>query len=104
MILGAALLAAACGPRPSAQVEKVDLCTAVGDYGMLVNAIEITVSNPRSLKGLKAEDFDLVNNVSGSFVDAATGQAPAEYEDDGIVLSVNKNVLRIEAKPFNKAG
>ena len=32
------------------------------------------------------------------------GQAPTEYEDDGIVLSVNKNVLRIEAKPFNKAG
>ena len=104
MILGAALLAAACGPRPSAQVEKVDLHTAVGDYGMVVDAIEITVSNPRSLKGLKAEDFDLVNNVSGAFVDAATGQAPAEYTEDGIVLIVNKNVLRIEAKPFNKAG
>ena len=29
MILGAALLAAACGPKPSAQVEKVDLFTAV---------------------------------------------------------------------------
>ena len=104
LILGAALLAAACGPRPSAQVEKVDLHTAVGDYGMVVDAIEITVSNPRSLKGLKAEDFDLVNNVSGAFVDAATGQAPAEYTEDGIVLTVNKNVLRIEAKPFNKAG
>ena len=63
MILGAALLAAACGPRPSAQVEKVELCSVVGDYGLEADAIEITVSNPRSLKGLKAEDFDLVNNV-----------------------------------------
>ena len=104
MILGAALLAAACGPRPSAQVEKVDLCTAVGDYGPEVEAIEITVSNPRSLKGLTAADFDLVNNVPAAMLDAVTGQAPAEYEDDGIVLSVRKNVLRIEANPFNKAG
>ena len=104
MILGAALLAAACGPRPSAQVEKVDLCTAVGDYGPEVEAIEITVSNPRSLRGLTAADFDLVNNVPAAMVDAVTGQAPAEYEDDGIVLSVDKNVLRIEAKPFNKSG
>ena len=95
MILGAALLAAACGPRPSAQVEKVELHSVVGDYGLEADAIEITVSNPRSLKGLKAEDFDLVNNVPAAFIDAATGQAPTEYEDDGIVLTVNKNVLRI---------
>ena len=104
MILGAALLVAACGPRPSAEVQKVDLCTAVGDYGPEVRAIEITVSNPRSLKGLTAADFDLVNNVPAAMVDAVTGQAPAEYEDDGIVLTVNKNVLRIEANPFNKNG
>ena len=104
LFLGAALLVAACGPRPSAQVEKVEIRSAVGDYGPEVNAIEITVANPRSLKGLKAEDFDLVNNVPAAMVDAKTGQAPAEYEDDGIVLSVDKNVLRIAAKPFNKAG
>ncbi len=105
MMLGAALLAVACGPKPSAQVEKVDLFTAVGDYGMVADAIEITVSNPRSLKGLTAADFDLVNNVSGAFIDAATGQAPVEFEDDGLVLTrPKKNVLRIEATPFNKAG
>ena len=104
LFLGAALLVAACGPRPSAQVEKVDLCTAVGDYGPEVRAIEITVFNPRSLKGLTAADFDLVNNVPAAMIDAKTGQAPAEYEDDGIVLTVDKNVLRIAANPFNKAG
>ena len=104
LTLGALLLLAACGPRPSAQVEKVEICTEVGDYGLLVDAIEITVSNPRSLKGLTAADFDLVNNVPGAFVDAATGKAPEAYEDDGIVLSRRGNVLRIEATPFNKAG
>ncbi len=38
MVFGAVLLLAACGPRPSAQVEKVEICTEVGDYGLLVDA------------------------------------------------------------------
>ena len=104
MVLGAVMLAAACGPRPSAQVEKVELFTAVGDYGMMVDAVEITVANPRSIKGLTAADFDIVNNVPGSFVDPLTGQAPLPYEDDGIIVSQKGKVLRIEAQSFSKAG
>ena len=104
MVIGAVVLAAACGPKPSAQVEKVEICSEVGDYGVLVNAIEITVSNPRSIKGLTAADFDLVNNVPGAFIDAATGKPGQPYEDDGIVVSRKGNTLRIEATPFNKAG
>ena len=104
MVIGAVMLAAACGPKPSAQVEKVEICTEVGDYGMLVDAIEITVANPRSIKGLTAADFNLVNNTSGAFVDAATGKSPEAYEDDGITVSRKGNVLRIEAKPFGKNG
>lgn len=99
-----ALVAVACGPRPAAEVEKVDLFTEVGDNGLLVDAIEITVSNPRSLKGLTAADFDLVNNVLGSFMDPETGQAPADYVDDQITVSRNGNKLRIDAKPFNISG
>ena len=104
LVLGAVLLAAACGPRPSAQVQKVEICTEVGDYGMLVDAIEITVANPRSLKGLTAADFDLVNNTSGAYVDAATGKSPEAYEEDGITVTRKGNVLRIEATPFGKNG
>ncbi len=104
LVIGAALLVAACGPKPSAQVEKVEIFSEVGDYGVLVDAIEITVANPRSIKGLTAADFDLVNNVSGAFIDAATGKPSEPYEDDEIVVSAQGNVLRIEAKPFNKAG
>ncbi len=104
MVIGAAVLAAACGPKPSAQVEKVEICSEVGDYGVLVNAIEITVSNPRSIKGLTAADFDLVNNVPGAFLDAATGKPGQPYDDDGIVVSRKGRTLRIEATPFNKAG
>ena len=104
LILGVALLVAACGPKPSAQVEKVEIFTEVGDYGMLVDAIEISVANPRSLKGLTAADFDLENNVSDAFIDAATGKPSEPYEDDEITVKANGKVLRIEAKPFNKAG
>ena len=75
MVIGAVMLAAACGPKPSAQVEKVEICTEVGDYGMLVDAIEITVANPRSIKGLTAADFDLVNNTSGARQDGRLLQA-----------------------------
>lgn len=103
-LIGASLLVAACGPRPMAEVEKVEIHTEVGDFGMLVNTIEITVSNPRSIKGLTAADFDLVNNVPGGFMNPATGKVYEEYEDDGIVVSTQNNVLRIEATPFSKAG
>ena len=103
-MLGATLLLASCGPRPAAEVEKVEIRTEVGDFGMLVNAIEITVSNPRSIKGLTAADFDLVNNVPGGYMNPATGAAYEPYEDDGIVVSTEGNVLRIEATPFSKAG
>jgi predicted peptidase len=71
---------------------------------MLVDAIEITVANPLSIKGLTAADFNLVNNTSGAFVDAATGKSPEAYEDDGISVTRKGNVLRIEAKPFGKNG
>lgn len=104
LMIGATLLVAACGPRPSAEVEKVEISTEVGDFGMLVNAIEITVTNPRSIKGLTAADFDLINNVPGGYMNPATGKMYESLEDDGIVVSTQGNTLRIEATPFSKVG
>lgn len=101
----ALLLGLASCSRPAAEVENVVAYTRVGDINnVMVDAIELTVSNPRSLWGLKAEDFDIVNNIPDGFVDPATGAAPTPYEDDGIVLTRNKNTLRIEAKSFNYRG
>ncbi len=97
------VLLAAC-TAPQAEVERIDLHTAVGDTGMLVESIDITVKNPASLRGLKAEDFDLVNNTSGSYIDPATGQAPAAYTDDGIVLSRDGATLHIAVTPFGING
>ena len=67
---------------------------------MMVDAVEITVSNPSSLRGLTADDFDITGNTAGGFIDPKTGQAPAEYEDDGIVLTHKGGHLRIDATPF----
>ena len=98
------LLMLSCGPRPAAEVEKVDLFTEVGDNGLLVDALEITVKDGRSLKGLKAEDFDFSCRSDIAFIDPETGQAPADYTDDQITVTRKKNVLRIDAKPFNVNG
>ena len=103
LLCAVALTAFACG-RPQAVVERTDVYTRVGDVGMLVDAIEITVEDPAALRGLTAADFDLVGNAAGGYIDVRTGQAPAEYEDDGIVLSRDGNRLRLEATPFNAAG
>ena len=98
-------LAGCGGPKEPAVIENVVAHTKVGDIGaLMVEAIEITVSNPKSLKGLTAADFDLVNNSPDGFVNPETGDALQAYEDDGIVVTRKKNVLRIEAKPFNING
>ena len=101
-----AIALAACGAADEpAVVENVVAHTKVGDIGsLMVEAIEITVSNPKSLKGLSAADFDFVNNAPDGFVDPATGGPLKAYEDDGIVVTRKKNVLRIETRPFNISG
>lgn len=101
-----ALALASCSAvKEPAAVENITAYTKVGDIGsLMVNAIEITVSNPKSLKGLAAADFDLINNAPDGFVDPLTGDMLKPYEDDGIVVTRKKNVLRIETKPFNING
>ena len=105
MGIAAVALMSCGGAKEPAVEENVVAYTKVGDVGsLMVNAVEITVSNPKSLRGLKVEDFDFTNNVADGFVDAVTGGALTPYADDGIVLSRNKNTLRIETKPFNANG
>jgi len=103
LIPAVALTAFACG-RPQAIVERSDVYTRVGDVGLLVEAVEFTVANPASLRGLTAADFDLTGNAAGGFIDVKTNAAPAEYEDDGLVLSRDGKRLRLDATPFNLDG
>ena len=91
--------------REPAAVESVVAYTRVGDVNnVMIDAIEIRVSNPKSIKHLTAEDFDLVGNIPDGFVDPATGDMLVEYADDGIVLTRDKATLHIKANPFNLDG
>ena len=91
-----ALALASCGGvKEPANIENVVAYTRVGDIGaLMVDAIEITVDNPKSLKGLTAADFDLVNNAPDGFVDPATGEALKAYEDDEIRRTAKKEGKR----------
>ena len=100
----AMLLAGACAKTVPTVVESIDAFTEVGDTGILVDAIEITVDDARSIKRLKSSDFDIINNVPDGQVDRETGGPLREYADDGIVLSRRGRTLRIEASPFSING
>ena len=104
LVLPALLLAGACSKNVPTVVESIDAFTCVGDTGILVDAIEITVSDARSIKKLKPEDFDIVYNVPDGQVDKQTGGPLRQYEDDGIVLSRKGKTLRVEANPFSVNG
>ena len=105
LLCAAAFAMASCNSeKEAAIVENVVAFTEVGDTAMRVNAIEITVSNPKSLKGLTAEDFDLINNAPDGYVNPETGGAIEVFAEDGIVVTRKKNVLRIEATPFSING
>lgn len=100
----AMLLAGACAKTVPTVVESIDAFTEVGDTGILVDAIEITVDDARSIKRLKSSDFDIINNVPDGQVDREIGGPLREYADDGIVLSRRGRTLRIEANPFSING
>ena len=105
LLSAVALTALACG-RPQAIVERTDVFTHVGDVSLEVDAIEITVSNPASLRGLNSTDFYLTGNAPGGFIDVKTGEAPAEYAEDGIVAfrGLDGKRIRIQGEPFNYDG
>ena len=87
LLCAAAFAMASCNSeKEAAIVENVVAFTEVGDTAMRVNAIEITVSNPKSLKGLTAEDFDLINNAPDGYVNPETGGAIEVFAEDGIVV------------------
>lgn len=85
-------------------VAKVVAHTSVGDWGTVVESIDVTVTNKKLLKNITAEDFDIVNNVANTLYEPGTGNAVDDYKDDGISIETNGNVLTIKAKPFDAEG
>lgn len=120
--LAIAVLAAACQFSASAQfawqpvqaeakvvekgsaITKIVSHTKVGDWGTLVESIDVTVKDASILTGLTAKDFDIVNNTYNTMYDPQTGEAVSDFKDDEITLSKKGNVLTITAKPFDAEG
>lgn len=85
-------------------IQKVVVHTKVGDWGTVVESIDVTVTNKKLIKKLSAADFDIINNVSNTMYDPETGEVCADYKDDQISIAKNGNVLTISAKPFDADG
>ncbi len=85
-------------------VTKVVAHTSVSDWGTVVESIEVTVANKKLLKNIKAEDFDIINNVANTLYEPGTANPVDDYKDDGISIETNGNVLTIKAKPFDAEG
>lgn len=85
-------------------IEKIVSHEKVGDWGTVVESIDVTVKDKKLIKKLKASDFDITNNVYNTMYDPETGETCQDFKDDQITLTKNGNVLTITAKPFDAAG
>ncbi len=85
-------------------VVKVVAHTKVGDWGSVVESIDVTVANKKLLRKISAEDFDIIGNTYNTMYDPATGEMVTDFADDEISISKKGNVLTIKAKPFDAEG
>ena len=85
-------------------ISKVVAHTKVGDWGTVVESIDVTVKSKKLIKKLTAADFDIINNVYNTMYDPQTGEAVSDFKDDGISLQKKGKVLTIKVKPFDAEG
>ena len=72
------------------KVTSIVANTYVGDGQREVSSFEITVNDINLVNDLKAEDFDITNNVSSVPYDVATNALADDYLDDGISLEIKE--------------
>lgn len=77
---------------------------SVGDWGYMIDSIDITVPDKSVLKGLEAQDFELTGNTYGTPYDPSTGDFAQDYTDDDIQVSIDRNRLRVRFRPFRAEG
>ncbi len=85
-------------------VESVVVNAKVGDGGAVVTSFDISVKDADVAKDLKAEDFDITGNTSTRYFDVETGEFVTDYEDDGIVVTVDGTSIHMDVEPFSYNG
>ena len=86
------------------KVTSIVANTYVGDGQREVSSFEITVNDINLVNDLKAEDFDITNNVSSVPYDVATNALADDYLDDGISLEIKGNTIILNVKAFDYTG
>ena len=90
-------------PEIESIITSLTAYTRVGAGNREVYAFELTVSDAEAIAELKAEDFDVLNNGT-CLIGTADNEIGKRYEDDGIVLTVEGNTLKMEVTPYRYAG
>lgn len=95
------VLAVSCQPDYAPGVKGY---LSVGDWGYMVDSIDITVPDRAIVKNLKASDFELTGNTYGTPYDPTTGEFAQDYADDEISVTVDRNRVRVRFRPFRAEG
>lgn len=84
----------------SVNIKHITANTYVGDVGQVVDSFEIVVDDIAKIQGIKAEDFEIINNYDGYPLNSKGELALENYEDDGISLSIEGNTIKMDVKDF----
>lgn len=110
LVLGVAPLggnvpaANAAETNPATKSLQITAHTYIGDAGRMAESFELVLPTNASYAGLQASDFDITGNYDGYPLNAAGEIVQEAYEDDGIQLTREGNVLSMTVKPFKYPG
>ncbi len=98
-LLLSALVFTALTPVHADDSMKITANLLVGDPGKMASSFTIELDDASKYADLTAADFDIINNYNGIPL-TADGYNMSSYEDDGITISLQGNVLTINCTPF----
>lgn len=81
-------------------VTGISANTYISDQGQMVDSFEINVDDIKKVEGIKAGDFDIINNYDGYPLNSKGELVKENYVDDGISLSIKGNIIKIDVKDF----
>ena len=82
------------------EVTHIVANSKVGANDREVYSFDVTVNDITLVQDLKAEDFDITNNIATTVLDVDTGTWCAPYENDEISLSIDGNTITLTCKQF----
>jgi len=86
--------------KASQVIKSIEAQTYVADQGQMVDRFVIEFDDKTGLESMIAADLDIINNYDGYPLDPTGAPILTSYEDDGIVLTWEGNVLTIDVADF----